>query len=208
MNYLQQKKQAIISAIQKITPNIWDYTLYPITFEQVNGYYTVPSPHNIAPQLTKDGYLISNMSTVLYNSTRWGMKLDEYSKYRIIIGLDKGISNLISLYIQPIICILFVNGKSCRLYIKDNKIYYVDANYYNYFLCNFSQNYNYIKILVYENDILIYGGTNLNNFNYIGKYNMNAKQYFNDKNIEFLVQSLKINMDTYITLKHYEAIKI
>ena len=208
MSYLQQKKRAIISARQQVTPNIWDYELYPITFEQVHGSYTVPSSHNIAPKLTKNGYLISNLSTVMYSSTTWTMKLNEYSKYRIIIGLDKGISNLDNLFINPIIEIPFVNGKSCMLYLYSNKIFYADANYRNYFLCNFSQNYNYIKILIYENDILIYGGTNLNNFNYIGKYNMNEKQYFNGEIVSFLVQASYINKDTYITLKHYEAIKI
>lgn len=208
MNYLQQKKRAIISAKKQITPNIWDYTLYPITFEQVNGSYDISNSHIIEPQLTKNGYLISCLSPVLYGSTFWTMKLNEYSKYRIIIGLDKGMSNLSSLYFTPVICIPFVNGKSCRLYVQNNNIYYANAKYINIFLCNFSSNYNYIKILIYENDILIYGGTNLNNFNYIGKYDMNGKQYFYDKNPRSLFQASAINKDTYITLKHYEVIKI
>lgn len=208
MDYLKQKKRAIISAKQQVIPNIWDYELYPITFEQVNGSYIVPSSYKIAPQLTKKGYLISNLTTVMYNSTTWKMGLDEYYKYRIIIGLDKGISNLSSLYMTPIIQIPFANGKSCMLYLENNKIFYANAKYYKYFLCDFSQSYNYIKILIYENDILIYGGTNLNNFNYIGKYNMNEKQYSNAKIVNFLVQASYINKDTYITLKHYEVIKI
>ena len=206
MNYLQQKKQSMISA-KGLIPNIWDYTLYPITFEQVNGSYTVSPYHKIKPQLTENGYLISNMSASAYSSIIWKMKLTEYSKYQIIIGLDKEILKLMNLYITPIIEIPFENRKSCLLYLHNNSIFVANTDYIQTFLCSFSVTYTYIKIIIDENYILIYGGTNLNNFNYIGKYNMNEKQYFNSKNVSFYVQASEINKDTYITLKHYEVKK-
>lgn len=208
MNYLQQKKHALISVCQpKATPYIWDYTLFPLTFNDVgfsvNEYLTNPFV------LTSNGYEINSLTPAAWRANEIYCKNFNKEQYDIILNIDRSIGKLRILNnLQLSIYVPFYNGKRCNLLLTNNSIYYQNLSFNQKTISNNFGDFNSIKLTIRNNMITFYKGNHLSNWVKIVSWDSTNYQFWTNSNFSILFQATEANQNKSLLIKHFSIANI